>query len=182
MGKRLSFVVAQALTRLASRPLDDAAQASGSPVKQSPLTLRGVEGVAIQYAKCCRPIPGDSLVGHFRKGQGLMVHTRECVTLKKQRIDQAELIDVEWSPDVQGVFVAGIRLMIADRRGLLATLATAIADAGANIDNVSMERPDGGDVLAMFFSVQVKDRLQLANIMRALKRIPEVKRVQRART
>jgi GTP pyrophosphokinase len=181
-GKRLSFVVAQALTRLASRPLDDAAQASGSPVKQSPLTLRGVEGVAIQYAKCCRPIPGDSLVGHFRKGQGLMVHTRECVTLKKQRIDQAELIDVEWSPDVQGVFVAGIRLMIADRRGLLATLATAIADAGANIDNVSMERPDGGDVLAMFFSVQVKDRLQLANIMRALKRIPEVKRVQRART
>src|SRR6185369_13439326 len=163
--------------------VDEPAQtSSSSPAKHSPLTLRGVEGVAIQYAKCCRPIPGDSLVGHFRKGQGLMVHTRDCVTLKKQRIDPAELIDVEWAPDVQGVFVAGIRLMIADRRGLLATLATAIADAGANIDNVSMERPDGGDVLAMFFGVQVRDRRHLAQVLRGLRHIGDVKRAQRART
>ena len=80
------------------------------------------------------------------------------------------------------MFDAGIRLLVADRRGLLADLATAIADAGGNIDNVSMERPDGGDVLAMFFSVQVRDRRHLANVMRALRRIPEVKRMTRART
>ena len=60
--------------------------------------------------------------------------------------------------------------------------ATAIADAAGNIDNVSMERPDGGEVLAMFFSVQVRDRRHLAHVMRALKRIPEVRRIQRART
>ena len=184
MGKRLSFVVAQALTRPAGKSVDEpVAHAAGSaPVKSLPLTLRGVEGVAIQYAKCCRPIPGDTLVGQFRKGQGLIVHTRDCVTLKKQRVEVDQLIDVEWSADVQGVFVAGIRLLVADRRGLLADLAMAIADAGANIDNVSMERPDGGDVLAMFFSVQVKDRQHLAHVMRALKRIAEVKRIQRART
>ena len=184
MGKRLSFVVAQALTRPAGKSADEpVAHAAGSaPVKSLPLTLRGVEGVAIQYAKCCRPIPGDTLVGQFRKGQGLIVHTRDCVTLKKQRVEVDQLIDVEWSADVQGVFVAGIRLLVADRRGLLADLAMAIADAGANIDNVSMERPDGGDVLAMFFSVQVKDRQHLAHVMRALKRIAEVKRIQRART
>jgi GTP pyrophosphokinase len=80
------------------------------------------------------------------------------------------------------VFVAGIRLLVADRRGLLAELAMAIADAGGNIDNVSMERPDGGDVLAMFFSVQVKDRRHLAHVMRSLKRVAGVKRIQRART
>ncbi len=83
---------------------------------------------------------------------------------------------------MQGVFDAGIRLLVADRRGLLADVATAIADAGANIDNVSMERPDGGEVLAMFFSVQVKDRRHLAHVIRAVKRVSDVRRIQRART
>jgi len=186
LGKRLSFVVAQALTRPTGRAADDIAAgtpaAAGGPAKPAALTLRGVEGVAIQYAKCCRPIPGDSVIGHFRRAQGLIVHTRDCVTLKKQRPDPDQLVDVEWAPDVEGVFAAGIRILVADRRGLLAELATAIADAQANIDNVSMERPDGTDVLAMFFSVQVKDRRHLAHVMRALRRIPEVRRVQRART
>jgi GTP pyrophosphokinase len=80
------------------------------------------------------------------------------------------------------VFEAGIRLLVADERGLLARLATEISDAGANIAYVSMERPDGDEVVAMFFSLQVRDRQHLANVMRALRRIPEVRRVQRART
>ena len=153
-----------------------------SPVstKPSALTLRGVEGVAIQYAKCCRPIPGDRVVGQFRRGQGLAVHTRDCVTLKKQRADTEQVVDVEWAADVQGVFDAGIRLLVADRRGMLADLATSIADNAANIDNVSMERPDGGGLIAMFFSVQVRDRQHLAQVMRGLKRVAEVRRVQRA--
>jgi len=146
------------------------------------LQLRGVEGVAIQYGKCCRPIPGDIIFGQFRRGQGLLVHTRECQTLKKSRVDSDQIVDVEWAPDIQGVFEAGIRLLVADERGLLARLATEISDAGANIAYVSMERPDGDEVVAMFFSLQVRDRQHLANVMRALRRIPEVRRVQRART
>jgi GTP pyrophosphokinase len=180
LGKRLSFVVAQALTKVPGK--SDEGTAQSSPAKLGSLTLRGVEGVAIQYAKCCRPIPGDSIVGQFRRGQGLLVHTRDCVTLKKQRVEPAELVDVEWSPDVQGVFETGIRLLVADRRGLLAELATAVADADANIDQVSMERPDGDEVLAMFFGVQVRDRRHLAQVLRSLRHIPEVKRAQRART
>jgi GTP pyrophosphokinase len=179
LGKRLSFVVAQALTRPAGKADAGTAPAHGKP---SALTLRGVEGVAIQYAKCCRPIPGDNVIGQFRKGHGLAVHTRDCVTLKKQRGDTEQFVDVEWAPDVEGVFDAGIRLLVADRRGLLADLATAIADAQGNIDNVSMERPDGGGLIAMFFSVQVRDRRHLAHIMRGLKRVAAVRRVQRART
>src|SRR5215470_3500498 len=181
LGKRLSFVVAQALTRQQPGKSEDASQTSGG-AKSGALTLRGVEGVAIQYAKCCRPIPGDAIVGQFRKGQGLVVHQRDCVTLKKQRVDVGELVDVEWAPEVEGVFEAGIRLLVSDQRGLLARLATEIADAGANIEYVSMERPDGDRVVNMFFSVQVRDRQHLANVMRALHRISEVKRVQRART
>ena len=179
LGKRLSFVVAQALTRSAGRASDEP---TPMHAKHGALQLRGVEGVAIQYGKCCRPIPGDAIIGHFRRGQGLMVHTRDCATLRKGRVDSDQIVDVEWAPEIQGVFEAGIRLLVADERGLLAHLATAIADAGANIEYLSMERPDGGHVVAMFFSVQVRDRRHLANVMRALRRIPEVKRVQRART
>ena len=181
LGKRLSFVVAQALTRPTGKAGPDAgaAVAYGKP---SALTLRGVEGVAIQYAKCCRPIPGDNVIGQFRRGHGLAVHTRDCVTLKKQRGETEQVVDVEWSSDVEGVFDAGIRLLVADRRGLLADLATAIADAQGNIDNVSMERPDGGGLIGMFFSVQVRDRRHLAHIMRGLKRVNAVRRVHRART
>jgi GTP pyrophosphokinase len=179
LGKRLSFVVAQALTRSAGRTSDEPAPMQA---KHGALQLRGVEGVAIQYGKCCRPIPGDAIIGHFRRGQGLLVHTRDCATLRKGRIDSDQVVDVEWAPEIQGVFEAGIRLVVADERGLLAHLATAIADAGANIEYLSMERPDGGHVVAMFFSVQVRDRRHLANVMRALRRIPEVKRVTRART
>ncbi len=179
LGKRLSFVVAQALTRLGDRPDEAGAQA---PAKPGALSLRGVEGVAIQYAKCCRPIPGDAIVGQFRKGQGLVVHTRECVTLKKQRVDAAELVDVEWATDVLGEYDAGVRVLVSDRRGLLADLATAIADAEANIDAISMEKPDGAGVIAMFFGVQVRDRRHLAAVMRNLRRIADVRRVQRART
>src|SRR6185369_2732935 len=180
LGKRLSFLVAQALTRPAGKP---GSEVGGAATAQpSALTLRGVEGVAIQYAKCCRPIPGDRVVGHFRKGHGLAVHFEDCITLRKQRGDGEQYVDVDWAPDVEGVFDAGIRLMVADRRGLLADLATSIADAHGNIDNVSMERPDGEGLIAMFFSVQVKGRSHLAHIMRGLKHVPAVKRVQRART
>ena len=171
-------MVAQALTKVPGKPEEPQL----ANAKLGSLTLRGVEGVAIQYAKCCRPIPGDTISGQFRRGQGLLVHTRDCVTLKKQRLDTAELVDVEWAPDVQGVFETGMRLLVSDRRGLLADLALAIADADANIDTVSMERPDGGDVLAMFFGVQVRDRRHLAQVLRSLRRVPDVKRAQRTRT
>ena len=180
LGKRLSFVVAQALTKVPGKSEETVTPVS--PAKLGSLTLRGVEGVAIQYGKCCRPIPGDSIVGQFRRGQGLLVHTRDCVTLKKQHLEPTELVDVEWATDVQGVFEAGIRILVADRRGLLADLAMAIADADANIDQVSMERPDGGEVLAMFFGVQVRDRRHLAQVLRSLRHIPDVRRAQRART
>jgi GTP pyrophosphokinase len=178
-GKRLSFVVAQALTRASSNLPEVAPQ---GPLRHAALQLRGVEGVAIQYGKCCRPIPGDAIVGQHRRGQGLLVHTRDCQTLRKARVDSDQVVDVEWAPQVDGVFEAGIRILVDDQRGMLARLATEIADAGANIEYVSMERPDGDRVVNMFFSVQVRDRRHLAHVMRALRRLSEVKRVHRART
>ncbi|MGH8801260.1 MAG: RelA/SpoT family protein [Casimicrobiaceae bacterium] len=181
LGKRLSFVVAQALTRPAGNSDEAAAGTAGNAAKPGALTLRGVEGMAIQYAKCCRPLPGDTIIGQFRRGQGLMVHVRDCATMRRHRVDGTEFVDVEWAPDVEGVFEVGVRVLVANRRGMLAEVATTIGDADANIDSVSMERPDGRDV-AMFFSLQVHDRRHLAQIMRALRHVPDVRRVARART
>ena len=83
-----------------------------SVAKPAALTLRGVEGVAIQYARCCRPLPGDALVGQFRKGQGLIVHLRDCMTLRKQRVDAVEPGHVEGGADGQGVFGCGVRVLL----------------------------------------------------------------------
>jgi GTP pyrophosphokinase len=176
-GKRLSFVVAQALARGATAP-----DAGGPPEKAPPLTLRGIEGVAIQYGRCCRPVPGDDIVGQFRRGQGLLVHVKDCQTLRRNQADSEQLVDVEWAADVAGEFDAGIRLLVRNQRGVLAKLATAIANAGANIENVSMERGEGDTMAHMFFVVLVGNRGHLAQVIRDLRRIPDVLRVQRART
>src|SRR5207237_10569517 len=132
LGKRLSFVVAQALVRASSRAGGAGEDPIAAPAKPEALQLRGVEGVAIQYGKCCRPIPGDAIFGQFRRGQGLLVHTRERQTLKKSRVDSDQIVDVEWAPDIQGVFEAGIRRLVAGERGLLARVAPGISDAGAS--------------------------------------------------
>ena len=174
LGKRLSFVVAQALMAI-----PESKTAGSAP---SPLILRGVEGVAIQYGKCCRPIPGDEILGVFRPGQGLFVHTEDCLTLRKSRNESEQVLDVQWAEQVEGVFDAGIRVVLINQRGLLAKIAAAIADAGANIEFLSMEHPEGDTLANMFFAVAVTDRRHLAQVMRGLKRIPEVKRLQRARS
>jgi len=176
-GKRLSFVVAQALANPSTGP-----SVKESFAKAARITLRGVEGVAIQYAKCCRPIPGDAIVGVFHPGQGLVVHTAECVTLRKNRPEPEQMLDVTWAEQIEGTFVAGIRMLVANRKGTLARLATEIANADANIEHLSMERPDSDSYVNMFLEVAVTCRQHLANVLRALRRIHEVRRIHRART
>ena len=150
---------------------------------RSALTLRGVEGVAIQYAKCCRPIPGDTIVGQFRKGQGLLVHLRDCVTLKKQRVDAAELVDVEWSADVQGEFDAGVRVLVSRPPRPAGRPRDRDCRRATPTSTPSRWRSRTAPTcIAMFFGVQVRDRKHLASLMRNLRHIPDVRKVQRART
>ena len=124
LGKRLSFVVAQALTRAAGQGRRRGRGRRGDRRSRRALTLRGVEGVAIQYAKCCRPIPGDAVVGQFRKGQGLArAHPRLRHAARSSASTPSSWSTSSGRPTSQGVFDAGIRLLVADRRGLLADLA-----------------------------------------------------------
>jgi RelA/SpoT family (p)ppGpp synthetase len=176
LGKRLAAIVARQLLALADHAPSDAKAASAAA--SASIVIRGSEGMAVQFAKCCRPIPGDPIIGFIKKGQGLVVHTHDCPIVTKARTDPEKWIDVEWAPDTERTFDVGIRLVAANQRGVLAKVATAISEAGSNIDNVSMDE-ERGVYTAMHFTIQVHNRLHLARVMKSLRRIPEVVRITR---
>ena len=174
LGKRLGIVVARRLLSLG--------EAQGEERKAGgPVMIRGTEGMAVQFAQCCRPIPGDPIIGLINKGQGMIIHSNECPAIAKTRADPDKVFDVEWAPDTKKFFEVSIRLMVMNQRGVLAKVAAEIAGEESNIDNVSVA-PDAGDQYAtMNFTLQVSNRLHLARIMRALRRVPEVARITRVR-
>jgi GTP pyrophosphokinase len=173
LGKRLNVMVARQLLAFADHHADKEGKILGS------ITIRGTEGMAVQFAKCCRPIPGDPIIGFINKGKGLLIHTHDCPTIAKFRQDPEKWLDVEWDPDTRRLFKVSLRLAVANERGVLAKVASVMADAGSNIDNVGMEEGDGSAYINMNFTVQVENRIHLAQLMRRLRTIPEVVRINR---
>jgi len=174
LGKRLPAIVARRLAEGVEADPTAAAEGRG----QQAILIHGPEGVAVKLGSCCRPIPGDPIVGLIRKGQGLVVHTHDCTAIAKLRSERGNWIDVEWETGITGMFEASIRVVAKNVRGVLARLAAGIAEAGSNIVNVSMD-DDSGEATTLFFTLQVTDRVHLARILRSLRRVPEVVRIAR---
>jgi len=172
LGKRLAAVVARRLLLL-GEPGPHDAPAPGSVI------IRGSENMAVQFAQCCRPIPGDPIIGVISKGQGMVIHTHDCPVIAKARHDPDRVLDVAWDPETRKLFDVSIKLVVANQRGVLAKVAAGIAEAGSNIQNVTVDPEDGSRYTNMFFTLQVSNRLNLAGIMRGLRRIPEVVRITR---
>ncbi len=172
LGKRLGVVVARQLLSV-GEPADSESQSLGTVI------IRGSEGIAVQFAKCCKPIPGDPIIGLVSKGQGMVIHTHDCAVVAKTRTDPDRQIDVAWGPDTKKLFEVSIKLVVANQRGVLARVAAEIAEAGSNIQNVVVNPEDGGSYTDMHFTLQVANRLHLAQIMRGLRRVPEVVRITR---
>jgi len=177
LGKQLPAVIARRLLLHAGSARADAKAAAISGA----VMIRGTEGMAVQLASCCRPIPGDAIVGSIKKGQGLVVHAADCALIERSRRNEPEQwIDVEWDPTTTRLFLTAIKVMVANQRGVLAKVASEIADAGSNIDSISME--DERSVYAnMLFVLEVANRQHLARLMRALRRLPDVKKISRVR-
>lgn len=175
LGKRLNVMVARQLLAMAETAGDRSTTQLGS------ITIRGSEGMAVQFAQCCRPIPGDPILGFINKGKGLVVHTHDCPAIRKFRMDPDKWLDVEWDPETKRLFKVNLRLAAANQPGVLAKIAAGIAGAGSNIDNVSMEEGDDSAYTNMNFTVQVEDREHLARLMRSLRKIPEVVRINRVK-
>ena len=174
LGKRLAAIVARKLLALAESDQPEAKAPPGS------IVIHGSEGLAVQFARCCNPIPGDPIIGFIKKGQGLVVHTHDCPTAAKSRGDPEKWLDVEWAPHTEKMFDVGIRVTVVNQRGVLAKVATAIAEGGSNIDNVSMDE-ERSLYTTMHFTLQVANRLHLARVLRALRRVREVVRIARVK-
>jgi GTP pyrophosphokinase len=174
LGKRISLMVAHQLLASDQQHTESHVQKSFDKI-----TIRGSEGMAVQFAQCCRPIPGDPILGFINKDKGLVIHTHDCNAISKFRLDPDKWLDVEWDADDKRLFRVDLRVVVVNERGMLAKLAAGISDAGSNIDNVSAEESDGSQYTTINFTVQVHNRVHLAELIRNLRKIPEVVRINR---
>ena len=145
-----------------------------------PIAIKGTEGMAIQFADCCQPIPGDAICGILREGHAIQVHTTDCKVLMKSRIDPASIIALAWDEQVSGDFWAELVVDVVNERGVLASLATAISEAESNIADIHVDPRDGRHN-SISFLVSVNNRIHLARIMKKLRAVKSVSRLYRKR-
>ncbi len=172
LGKRHAAIVARQL--MSSDETKHDTKPSGA------IVVRGSEGMAVQFAKCCHPIPGDAIIGFIKKGQGLVVHTHDCPTALRSQSDPERWLDLEWGTESDKMFAVSLRVTAANQRGVLAKVASAIADAGSNIDNVSVDE-ERGMYSTLHLAIEVTTRDHLARVMRRLRSIPDVVRMTRVK-
>ena len=173
LGKRIAPMVARQLV-----PEDIPSLVADGKTKSDGLLIHGTEGVVVTYARCCRPIPGDPILGYLSSGRGIVVHTEDCPNVQEFRKHPEKWIDIEWEPDADAVFPVNIRMEVKNKRGVLASVASAISDLESNIDAVAFEDKDGQNT-TMDFTVEVQSRQHLAKIMRNIRTQDSVIRLSR---
>ena len=191
LGRKIATIVAKRLARLmaehGSKPdplmltmgryaADDAAPSQGL------VLIDGGEGASVRLAPCCRPIPGDSIVGYLGRGEGLMVHTGECSVGKRLFERDAEhWMGVDWAEQPTRTFATAVSLLVRNGKGVLAQVAQAVSEAEADITHIDMGKEPATETTEFQLLLSVRDRLHLADVMRTLKRSPAVLRVARVK-
>ncbi|MBC7598531.1 MAG: bifunctional (p)ppGpp synthetase/guanosine-3',5'-bis(diphosphate) 3'-pyrophosphohydrolase [Polaromonas sp.] len=190
LGKRIASMVAKRIVTLLAETGEKPDQllmsreryTAHESISQGALVLDGSEGASVKFATCCRPIPGDDIVGYLGRGEGLVVHTDDCTVAKKlQHRDSERFIAVDWSDEPTRAFETGLLVTVSSGKGVLARVAAALASAEADITHVDMGQDAAQEATDLRFGVAVRDRVHLASVMRNVKRTPSVLRVQRAR-
>jgi (p)ppGpp synthase/HD superfamily hydrolase len=174
-GKRLPGVVASQLAGETSTE-----GPTPQPGSDSPLAIRGTEGFMVSYARCCRPLPGDAIAGYISSERGVIVHRETCRNLAELRDKPEQWIPLRWDDQVQGEFLAELRIETENRRGAIATIATRINSMNVNIDKISSTDKDY-QFTYVDLDLHVESRVHLARIMRRLRGIDSVRRVSRVR-
>ncbi|MGE5331158.1 MAG: RelA/SpoT family protein [Nitrospirota bacterium] len=189
LGKRIASIVAKRLVGLMSehghRPnallLTRERYSSHETVSQGGVTLDGSEGVSVKYAPCCRPIPGDSIVGYLGRGEGLVVHAAQCAVAKRlQNKDSERFIAVDWSEEPVRMFETRITVTVNNGKGVLARIAAELAHSEADITHVDMDDETALDTIDLRFLIAVRDHTHLEAALRNLRRTPAVIRAMRA--
>ncbi len=171
LGKQLPAIVAKKLVS----PLESIS----SELTAGPITILGTEGLTIQFAKCCRPIPGDDIVGVIKKDSGLIIHTHNCTNVTSSQKNPENYLDVAWGKDITRTFEADIKVTTVNKQGVLARVAAEIAKAESNIDDIDMENEN--DFMHMRFILQINNRSHLAQVIRGLRHLKEVVQIRRTK-
>ena len=190
MGKRIASMVGKKMAVLLSETglkpdallISTERYASGSDetASQGVVTLDGSEGLSVQYAPCCKPIPGDRIVGYLGRGEGLVVHAEECPTGKRLLLrDSERFLEVEWADEPLRSFETTVVVTVTNGKGVLARVASSIAAAEADITHVDMGDEPAQTATDIRFSISVRDRQHLADVLRSLKRTASVIKAQR---
>jgi len=174
LGQRPAALVIRRLTKVA----DTSVSGSKSARNNHPVYIKGSEGMVVSLGKCCHPIPGDPVLGFVSTGRGVVIHTAACRNIAEYADKPEKWVDVEWEPTIEGEFPVEIRVDTANQKGVLATVAAAIAEMGANIENVSMENSEGSNA-TLNIVIGVTDRVHLAHIIRRIRNVNEVTRIMR---
>ena len=178
LGNRMSYLIAQ---RLATHSDIALLENESKPEQQETLAIRGSEGMVMNYAKCCHPIPGDPIVGHISSGRGMVIHTDDCNNITEIRDNPEKCVAVSWDPNVEGEFSVELRVELENLRGIIATLATTITGAEANIEKISTVERDARFIIVNL-SLNVRNRVHLAHVMKRVRLIKAVASVTRVKS
>lgn len=167
LGNAMSFAIAHQLT---DDPLgnEDTRRVS----------IKGAEGMLVSYAKCCRPIPGDPVIAHLSPGKGLVIHIESCANIAGFEKEKDKYVHVEWDNDSAEEYVTRVRIEMINHQGMLAAVTTAISKAGANIHSMNTEEKEG-KIYLIDANISVNDRIHLANVLRRVRVLTDVIKVQR---
>jgi GTP diphosphokinase / guanosine-3',5'-bis(diphosphate) 3'-diphosphatase len=186
LGRKIAVIVAKRLAQLmierGARPdavtLTLGRYGSDDGVStQGMVFVDGSEGASVQFAPCCRPIPGDQIVGYLGRGEGLLVHTTDCHTGKRLfERDSERWIQVEWADEMTRPFEAEIIALVHNGKGVLAQVAAAISSAEADITHLDMGDASASESTELRLLLGVRDRQHLADVLRTLRRSPAVLR------
>lgn len=148
-----------------------------------PMPIKGlIPGMAVHFARCCHPLPGDRIVGIVTTGKGVTIHTIDCETLETFADTPERWIDVSWGdgPDSPEAHVGRLDITISNEPGALAALTTVIGKNGGNITNLKITTRSL-DFWDMLLDVYVHDTRHLSDIIAALRATPQIASVDRAR-
>ena len=173
LGNRMSHGMAQRLVALNENPAGDEVRGN--------LLLSEAESSVMNYARCCNPIPGDRITGYISAERGLVIHTDDCNNVAELRANPEKWVEVNWDPEIQGEFTVEVKVELEHQRGIIATLATAITGAEANIEKISTVERDAHFSIVNLL-INVKNRVHLARVMRKIRIIRAVTRVTRAKS
>jgi len=169
LGERLAPLVARNLV---------ANEEPTAAEQQEPLAISGTEGMVVTFARCCSPIPGDAIMGYLSAGRGIVIHRDNCGNLTEYRKQPDKWLSVQWKPRIDQNFNVQIRVEVANRLGVLAAVASTISDSESNIEHVGLDERDG-NTSTLNFQLQVRDRAHLARVLRSIRVMPDVYRVNR---